>query len=110
MIGNLEGVIFTEWKQIDTIPKDAKLVGRGMDFGYTNDPTTMVDVYQWNGEYIFDEVMYSTGLTNPEIFRTFKSKGLSNAIYTFADSAEPKSIQELLRGRREGFHCSLDCT
>jgi phage terminase large subunit len=95
MIGNLEGVIFTEWKQIDTIPKDAKLVGRGMDFGYTNDPTTMVDVYQWNGEYIFDEVMYSTGLTNPEIFRTFKSKGLSNAIYTFADSAEPKSIQEL---------------
>jgi len=95
LIGNLEGVIFENWNQIDTIPKDAKLVGRGMDFGYTNDPTTMVDVYQWNGEYIFDEVMYSTGLTNPEIFRTFKSKGLSNAIYTFADSAEPKSIQEL---------------
>ncbi len=59
MIGNLEGVIFENWNQIDTIPKDAKLVGRGMDFGYTNDPTTMVDVYQWNGEYIFDEVMYA---------------------------------------------------
>jgi phage terminase large subunit len=95
LIGNLEGVIFENWNQIDNIPKDAKLIGRGMDFGYTNDPTTMIDVYQWNGEYIFDEVMYSTGLTNPEIFRTFKSKGLSNTIYTFADSAEPKSIQEL---------------
>ncbi len=95
LIGNLDGVIFENWNQIDTIPKEAKLVGRGMDFGYTNDPTTMIDVYQYNNEYIFDEVMYSTGLTNPEIYRTFKSKGLDNSIYTFADSAEPKSIQEL---------------
>lgn len=95
LIGNLEGVIFENWNTIDTIPSNAKLVGRGMDFGYTNDPTTMVDVYQYNDEYIFDETMYMTGLTNPEIFKLFKSKGLSNSIYTYADSAEPKSIQEL---------------
>jgi phage terminase large subunit len=94
-IGNLEGVIFKEWKQLDKIPLDAKLVGRGMDFGYTNDPTTITDIYQWNNEYIFDERIYRTGLTNPEIWREFKSLNIDNSIYTIADSAEPKSIQEL---------------
>jgi phage terminase large subunit len=94
-IGNLEGVIFSDWKQLDKIPLDAKLVGRGMDFGYTNDPTTITDIYQWNNEYIFDERIYRTGLTNPEIWREFKSLGIDNSIYTVADSAEPKSIQEL---------------
>jgi phage terminase large subunit len=94
-IGNLEGVIFKEWKQLDKIPLDAKLVGRGMDFGYTNDPTTITDIYQWNNEYIFDERIYRTGLTNPEIWREFKSLNIDNSVYTIADSAEPKSIQEL---------------
>lgn len=94
-IGSLQGVVFNNWKTIDFVPAEAKLVGRGMDFGYTNDPTTMVDIYQLNGEYIFDEVLYKTGLTNPEIWREFKSKNLDNSIYTIADSAEPKSIQEL---------------
>jgi phage terminase large subunit len=94
-IGSLQGVVFNNWKEIDFVPEGAKLVGRGMDFGFTNDPTTMCDIYQFNGEYILDEVMYRTGLTNPEIWREFKSSGLDNSIYTIADSAEPKSIQEL---------------
>lgn len=94
-IGSLQGVVFNNWKEIDFVPEGAKLVGRGMDFGFTNDPTTMCDIYQFNGEYILDEVMYRTGLTNPEIWREFKSFGLDNSIYTIADSAEPKSIQEL---------------
>ena len=94
-IGNLEGVIFSDWKQIDKIPLDAKLIGRGMDFGYTNDPTTLTDIYFYNNEYIFDERIYRTGLTNPDIWREFKSLNMDNLIYTIADSAEPKSIQEL---------------
>jgi len=66
-----------------------------MDFGYTNDPTTMADIYMLDGNYIFDEKVYKTGLTNQEIWREFKALGLDNSIYTVADSAEPKSIQEL---------------
>lgn len=96
-VGSLEGVIFEGWKQIDKIPKDAKLVGRGMDFGYTNDPTTLTDIYMYNNEYIFDERIYKTGLTNPEIWREFKALNMDNSIYTIADSAEPKSITELSR-------------
>jgi phage terminase large subunit len=94
-IGNLEGVIFDGWKQIDIIPTDAKLVGRGMDFGFTNDPTTCIDIYEYNNEFIFDERIYKTGLTNPDIWREFKTLGIDNNIYTVADSAEPKSIKEL---------------
>ena len=94
-IGNLEGVIFDNWKQIDKIPIDAKLIGRGMDFGFTNDPTTCIDIYEYNNEFIFDERIYKTGLTNPDIWREFKTLGIDNNIYTIADSAEPKSIKEL---------------
>jgi phage terminase large subunit len=94
-IGNLQGVVFDNWKQIDTIPNDAKLVGRGMDFGFTNDPTTCIDIYEYNNEFIFDERIYKTGLTNPDIWREFKTLGIDNNIYTVADSAEPKSIKEL---------------
>ena len=82
-------------KTIDFIPDNAKLVGRGMDFGYTNDPTTITDIWMVDNAYIFDERIYKTGLTNPEIWREFKSLGLDNSVYTIADSAEPKSIQEL---------------
>jgi phage terminase large subunit len=94
-IGSLQGVVFNGWKTIDFLPENAKLVGRGMDFGYTNDPTTMADIYMLDGNYIFDEKVYKTGLTNQEIWREFKALGLDNSIYTVADSAEPKSIQEL---------------
>ena len=94
-VGSLDGVVFSNWKQIDTIPNDAKLVGRGMDFGFTNDPTTCIDIYQWNNKYIFDERIYKTGLTNPDIWREYKTLGIDNSIYTIADSAEPKSIKEL---------------
>ena len=66
-----------------------------MDFGFTNDPTTCIDIYQWNNKYIFDERIYKTGLTNPDIWREYKTLGIDNSIYTIADSAEPKSIKEL---------------
>jgi len=94
-IGALQGVVFETWGKVDTVPKEAKLVGRGGDFGYTNDPTTLTDIYTYNGEYIFDERIYQTDLTNPQIWREFKSLGMDNSIYTFFDSSEPKSIQEL---------------
>ena len=94
-IGNLQGVIFENWKQIDIIPNDAKLVGRGMDFGFSNDATTCIDIYQYNNQFIFDERIYKTGLTNPDIWREYKTLGIDNSIYTIADSSEPKSIKEL---------------
>lgn len=95
LIGKLEGVIFDDWDEIDNVPPEAKLVGRGGDFGFTNDPTTLIDIYIYNGEYIFDEVLCQTDLTNPQIWKEFKSLNLNNNVITWFDSSEPKSIKEL---------------
>ena len=91
-IGSLEGVIFSNWKQIDILPKDARLIGYGCDFGYTNDPTAVIEVYTWNGKRILNEICYRTQMVNNDI-----AKILSSSIVTYADSAEPKSIEEIKR-------------
>jgi len=91
-IGSLEGVIFSNWKQIDKIPEEAKLIGIGLDFGYTNDPTAVVEVYNWNGQRIINELCYQTGMLNSDI-----AKILPSNIPIYADSSEPKSIDEIRR-------------
>lgn len=96
-LGSHLGVIFKEhqdWYQIKTVPKDARLVGCGLDFGYTIDPTALIAVYYWNGQFIADEVMYLTRMSNAAISEKIEDNNLSN-IQIFADSAEPKSIDEI---------------
>ena len=91
-IGNLEGVIFNNWQQIDKIPVDAKLIGIGCDFGYTNDPTALIEVYTYNGRRYVNELMYRSGMLNSDI-----AKILPRNVITYADSSEPKSIDEIKR-------------
>jgi phage terminase large subunit len=88
----LEGVIFSNWKQIDKVPSDARLIGIGLDFGYTNDPTAAVEVYTWNGQRILNELVYRTGMINSDI-----AKVLPDNVPIYADSSEPKSIEEIRR-------------
>lgn len=90
-VGSLEGVVFTNWEIIDSIPDDAKYIKSGVDFGYTNDPTTIIDKYTFNGFPIYDEALYQKGLVNSAIAKELKSFKRN----VVADSAEPKSIQEI---------------
>ena len=92
VMGKLEGVVFSNWKQIDTIPEEARLIGIGIDFGYTNDPTSIIEVYKHNETRILNELTYQTGLLNSDI-----SKILPSNIPCYADSAEPKSIADIQR-------------
>lgn len=85
------GKIFTGWQQIEHIPKEARLVRFGEDFGWFPDPACVVAVWYWNGSYIIDEVAYGTELSNEFLAQKIKEYG--EAI-TIADSAEPKSIAE----------------
>jgi phage terminase large subunit len=89
-IGSLDGVIFNNWKPIDKIPNDARLLGYGVDFGYTNDPTAIVEVYKWNDKRIINEICYEKGLTNSQI-----AKRINTKMPAYCDSAEPKSVAEL---------------
>jgi phage terminase large subunit len=91
-LGMLEGVVFSNWKTIDTIPKEAKLLGIGLDFGYTNDPTAIIEIYNYNGQRIVNELAYQTGLLNSDI-----AKLLPKHVPVYADSSEPKSIDEIKR-------------
>jgi phage terminase large subunit len=91
-LGMLEGVVFSNWKTIDTIPKEAKLLGIGLDFGYTNDPTAIIEIYNYNGQRIVNELVYQTGLLNSDI-----AKLLPKHVPVYADSSEPKSIDEIKR-------------
>ena len=91
-LGSLEGVCIPDWKEIQ-LPDEARILCYGMDFGYSNDHTSVVAMYKYNDSYIFDEIIYKKGLLNRDISNLLKTYNVSDVIY--ADSAEPKSIAEL---------------
>lgn len=91
-LGEVEGKIYRGWKIIDEVPHEAKLDGYGLDFGFTNDPTTIVAVYKYNGGVILDEVMWQKGASNKQIVDVLETQ---EKALTVADSAEPKSIDEI---------------
>lgn len=94
LLGQAEGLVYTGWQSIDNIPFEAKLMKRGLDFGYTNDPTALIDVYEYNGGFILDEQLYQKGLSNSDIATFINSLPQANTLVV-ADSSEPKSIDEL---------------
>jgi phage terminase large subunit len=102
LVGSLEGVIFSNWSKIAKIPKEAVLLGYGMDFGFTNDPTALIGIYRYDGKIILDEMIYKSGLLNSDIIREMKALNVNPRATIYADSAEPKTIEEILRS---GFNC-----
>lgn len=93
-LGEVEGKIYKNWEIIDEVPHQARLERTGLDFGYTNDPSALVDIYKFNGGFILDEVAYQNGLSNKQIADTLLNKP-SGKVLVLADSAEPKSIDEI---------------
>jgi len=91
-IAESEGAIYRDWKTIDEVPHEARLERYGLDFGYSNDPTAIVAVYRHNGGLMLDEITFQKGLLNSQIADILKNQPQSLVI---ADSAEPKSIDEL---------------
>lgn len=97
LTGKLTGLVFPNYDIVDRMPQRAemKIHGYGLDFGYSNDPTALIECCVAHGELWTDEVIYSTGLTNPMIADRAKHEGLTRRDLIIADSAEPKSIDEL---------------
>ena len=102
-VGSLDGVCIKDWKQIE-LPEEARLLCYGMDFGYSNDPTTLIGLYKYNDAYIFDEVIYQKKLLNSDISNLLNTHDIKDVIY--ADSAEPKSIAELKTYRHKVMPCT----
>jgi phage terminase large subunit len=91
-LGEVDSRIYTGWEIVDEIPHEARLERYGLDFGYTNDPTAICAVYAYNGGFILDEVCYRKGLSNRQIADLLLNL---ERVLVCADSAEPKSIDEL---------------
>lgn len=92
-LGEVEGKIFKDWQIINDIPHEARLERYGMDFGYSNDPTAIVAIYKYNGGFILDEITYQKGLSNKQIADILNNQPKALVV---ADSAEPKSIDEIM--------------
>lgn len=100
-IGSIQGAVFSTFAQVsETEIRDAELVSLGLDWGFTNDPTALIAVYRKNGKVLLHELIYETSLTNKDIGEKLKSLGINKSHEIIADSAEPKSIEEI---RRMGF-------
>jgi phage terminase large subunit len=97
LTGKITGLVFDEWYICESIPNGAKHIAAGLDFGFSNDETGCIQVYMQNGELWIDELLYETGLTNTDIDKKLFEAGLSKKTELIADSAEPKSIEELKR-------------
>ena len=96
-VGSLEGLIFHNYEIIkDPILKSNETI-YGMDFGFTNDPTTLISVEKKDKELLIDELLYERGLTNEDISYKIENIGISRHDLIYADSDEPKSIEELSR-------------
>lgn len=90
----VKGKIYSNWQEIETIPHEARLVRRGLDFGYSVDPSALIAIYEYNGGYILDEEIYLKGMSNKRIADTVSILPESTCLI-IADSSEPKSIDEI---------------
>ena len=97
LTGKLTGLVYPRFNVVDRMPpiSECKAIGHGLDFGFTNDPAALVEVRLAHGELWVDEVIYETGLTNPDIANRCHALGITKKHKIVADGAEPKSIQEL---------------
>lgn len=94
-------MVFTHQKDYDERPREAKLLGYGIDWGY-NDPSCLVAVYKLNEEIYCEELLYLRNVTITDFIYKIKSLGINLTDDFIADSANPQAIEEL---RRNGINC-----
>ena len=97
-VGTLQGAIYEDFEVVEGIDVSrAKFVALGLDWGFSNDPTALVAIYRQGDCLLVQELLYATGLTNQDIADKLRSLGITRAWEIVADSAEPKSIEEIYR-------------
>lgn len=104
--GRVEGVIYQNWELTESMPPDDACMkfGGGMDFGFTNDPSTLIECKLHNDRLYLRERMYEKGLlitknqtdpSIPSIQMRLEQMNWGKDLKIYADSAQPGSIQDL---------------
>jgi phage terminase large subunit len=91
----IEGLIFKQVEAISEIPVNVKRRWVGMDFGFTNDPTAIVEVAIQDNDLYIDERAYATQMLSSDIIRVLKSE--CERMKIISESADPRLIQEIYR-------------
>lgn len=91
----VEGLVFTNVDYVDEVPASLSKRFRGIDFGYENDPTAIIDVWFRGNEVWIDELCYQTHMLTTDIVKVFKDN--NPAIKTISESADPRLVQEIYR-------------
>jgi hypothetical protein len=92
-----EALVYPMWQQVPEVPEALRYVAPyyGLDFGFTNDPTALLEIRQHTNRVCLDEWVYATGMSNADIKLAFLARGGRPQDVIYADSAEPKSIADL---------------
>lgn len=93
----MEGVILSGWDVVSGPPDGADFIGYGLDFGFANDPAACIQIWGNKSEIWIKGIVYSTGLTNSDLYNMLVERKVENYDMIVADSAEPKSIEDLYR-------------
>jgi phage terminase large subunit len=98
-IGTIQTMIFRQFELVDDM--QGRLIGYGLDFGFTNSPTALVEVRLQDDNLYIRELLYEKRLTNTDLANRLKDFGINRQAEIVGDSAEPKSIEEI---HRQGFN------
>ena len=98
-IGSIQTMIFRKFELVDEV--QGRLVGYGLDFGFTNSPSALVAVYQSDDNLYIKEMLYEKRLTNTDLANKLKEFKIDRQSEIVGDSAEPKTIEEIYR---QGFN------
>ena len=113
-IGSIQTMIFRAFNLVDDV--QGRLVGYGLDFGFTNSPSALVAIYVKDNDLYIKELLYEKRLTNTDLAQKIKDLGISRQDEIVCDSAEPKAIEELYRSglnakpakKGAGIHLGID--
>ena len=98
-IGTVQTMIFRNFNLVDDV--QGNLIGYGLDFGFTNSPTALVEVRQMDDNLYIKELLYQKRLTNTDLANKLRELNIDRQTEIIGDSAEPKSIEEIYR---QGFN------
>ena len=95
-VGSSKSLVF-QILECNNVPDGAKFLSYGMDYGFSNDPTTMVGIWKLGDDIYLKELLFRTGMTNRDINDTLREMGIGARDEIYGDSSEPKTIEELYR-------------
>jgi phage terminase large subunit len=101
ILGKIEGLVYPLFQIIDTDKFPQGRCFYGLDFGFSGDPAGVVKNIIVGDNLYSHELIYKRGLTNDDLARELDLLKVGHSETIFADSAEPKSIEEV---RRKGFN------